>query len=281
VQIGAVRLATLTALALLGFAANSLLCRQALGDSAIDAASFTTIRLASGAVVLMAITRMRSGRWRGSGSFSGAAALFAYAAAFSWAYLRLEAGTGALILFGAVQLTMLGWGIRRGERPGPVEWLGLAVAVAGFVALTRPGGDAPDAIGSGLMVTAGVAWGVYSLLGRGAARPLVTTTDNFVRALPFAAALSLATLATIDVTVRGALLAATSGAIASGIGYSLWYAALPHMPATRAAILQLAVPAIAAAGGVVVLGETLSTRILLSAAAILGGVGLALVGRRR
>jgi len=267
-----------TAAALVGFAANSLLCRAALGAGSIDAASFTAIRIASGAAILFLLAR---GRVRGNGSWTSSASLFGYAAAFSFAYLRLTTATGALILFACVQATMIGWGIARGHRPAPLEWLGLAIAASGLVVLTLPGLAAPDPIGAALMGGAGICWGVYSLRGRGATRPLAATTDNFVRALPMAALLA----ATIpftggDVSTRGVILAVASGAIASGIGYSLWYLALPALAPARAAILQLTVPVLAATGGAVVLGEAVGARLAAAAAAILGGVAIALSAKR-
>ncbi len=264
--------------ALVGFAANSLLCRAALGADAIDAASFTAIRLGAGALVLVALTR----RVPREGSWSSGAALFAYAAAFSFAYLRLTTATGALILFAMVQATMIGWGVARGERPRVVEWLGLAIAGGGLVALTLPGLAAPDPLGAGLMAVAGISWGIYSLRGRGGSNPLQVTAGNFARALPFAGLLLLAiplTGGTLSVT--GVVLAASSGALASGIGYSLWYAALPHMRATRAAIVQLAVPVVAALGGIVLLDEVASLRLVGATLAILGGVAVALLARQR
>ena len=265
--------------ALVGFAANSLLCRAALGARSIDAASFTAIRIASGALVLLVLAGRRAPR---TGSWPSAAALFAYAAAFSFAYLRLTAATGALILFALVQATMIGVGIWRGERPRALEWLGLALAAGGLVALTLPGLAAPDPLGAALMAGAGVAWGIYSLRGRGATNPLAVTADNFARAVPFTALLLVAIpLASGRITTRGALLAATSGALASGIGYSLWYAALPHLRATRAAIVQLSVPVLASLGAVVTLGESISLRLAGATAAILGGVLIAMLARQR
>jgi len=273
------KIAALTIAALIGFAANSLLCRQALGSHHIDAASFTAIRLLSGAFVLaiLAGATRASGEKPVGGSWRSAAALFAYAAAFSYAYLRIDAGVGALILFASVQVTMVGWGLFRGERPSRLEWVGLAVAVAGLIALTRPGMSAPDAVGAGLMALAGASWGIYSLRGRSAGRPLAATAGNFIRCAP--AAIFLAVMASVHVSAQGAVLAILSGAIASGIGYSLWYAALPHLPATRSAIVQLSVPAVAAAGGVALLGESLTVRLVASGLAILGGIAIALLGR--
>jgi drug/metabolite transporter (DMT)-like permease len=272
-----VRTAALTTAALVGFAANSILCRMALQPRLIDAATFTTVRLLSGALVLLALERAAAST-RGSspgGSWPSAAALFAYAAAFSFAYVRIGAAVGALLLFGAVQATMLAWALRSGERLRAAQWLGLAIAVAGLAVLVSPGVARPDPAGATLMAGAGVAWGVYTLRGRGTARPLGATAENFARAVPFTLVLSVASPAPLHVTPAGALLAAASGAVASGIGYSLWYAALTGLTATQAATLQLCVPVLAAAGGVALLGERVDARLVLSAAAILGGVALA------
>jgi len=280
------RLVALTAAALVGFAANSILCRLALGTHQIDAASFTTVRVVAGALALFALVRLaaRRGAMRParSGTWRGAAALFAYAIAFSLAYLRIGAGVGSLVAFGAVQLTMIGWGIWRGERPRAVEWLGIAVAFAGMVALATRGATAVDPLGGALMLCAGIAWGIYSLLGRGSANPLVETAGNFLRAVPMALVVSVvaAMVAGPQATREGLLLAVVSGALTSGVGYSLWYAALPHLPATRAAALQLVTPVLTAFAAVWFLGESLTPRLLGSAAAVLGGLALALVGRQ-
>jgi drug/metabolite transporter (DMT)-like permease len=276
------RTAALTLGALIAFATNSLLCRLALGSAAIDPSSFTAIRLASGAVSLAIIAALcRTGF---AGSWPSALALFLYAAPFSFAYIFLGAGAGALILFGAVQVTMIAAGLRRGERPHRLEWTGLAAALAGLAYLAAPGLSAPSPAGSALMAIAGIAWGAYSLRGRAAsaaaANPIAITAGNFLRAVPFGIALSLALLHDAHVAPRGALLAVLSGAIMSGVGYVVWYAALPALSATRAATLQLAVPALAAFGGIAFLGETLTPRMALAAALILGGVALAIRGRR-
>jgi len=279
------RTAALTAAALVGFAANSLLCRMALGPRLVDAATFTSIRIVSGAVALLIVSRMAAPARRAdvsaAGSWASAAALFVYAAAFSFAYLRIGAGVGALLLFGAVQATMLAWGLRRGERLQWAEWAGLAAAIAGLAALVAPGLSAPDPLGAVLMIAAGIAWGAYSLRGRGASRPLAATTSNFARAAPLACALSIARLGSVHADPQGALLAATSGALTSGVGYSLWYAALADLTATQAAIVQLSVPVLAAAGGVALLGEMLTPRLVACGGIILGGVALAVLGRRR
>jgi drug/metabolite transporter (DMT)-like permease len=266
----------LTAAALACFAGNSLLCRLALAERRIDAAGFTALRLASGALVLWLLT-LRTPRPAGpAGSWGSALALFAYAAPFSFAYLRLGAGVGALVLFGAVQATMLGWGIARGERPGTLVWLGLVLAVGGLAGIALPGATAPDPLALVAMAAAGIAWGVYSLRGRGAGDPLRATAANFARSLPFGLVLAAATYATLAATPAGAALAIASGAVASGLGYTAWYGALRHLSATRAAVLQLLVPVLAAAGGVALLGERVSLRLVLCATAILGGVALAI-----
>ena len=267
----------LTLLALVGFAANSLLCRAALGAGSIDAASFTAIRLAAGALILMLLARGRR-----AGSWASALALFAYAAAFSFAYLRLVTATGALILFATVQATMIGVSVARGERPRVLEWLGIAIAIAGLVVLVLPGLAAPDPLGAALMAVAGASWGIYSLRGRGATDPLAVTADNFLRALPMAALLWLAIPITGGhVAPRGIALAVASGAIASGVGYTLWYAALPALGAVRAAVVQLTVPVLAAAAGALVLHEVVTLRLAVSTGLILGGIALALVTKQR
>ena len=279
------RVALLTGAALVGFAANSVLCRLALRGHEIDAASYTAVRLVSGAVVLalLAWPRSSASRTMPRGSWGSALALFAYAAPFSFAYGRIDAGVGALVLFGCVQTTMLGWAIARGERPRPMVWLGLAVAAGGLVVLARPGGGAPDAPGTAVMAVAGVAWGVYSLRGKGAGDPLAATAGNFVRTVPLAALLVVGVAAARELALhaspRGVVLATASGAVASGLGYTFWYAALRGLTATRAAVLQLLVPLLAAAAGVVLLDEPMTTRLLVAAAAITGGVALAIRGR--
>jgi drug/metabolite transporter (DMT)-like permease len=280
------RTGVLTVLALVGFAANSLLCRAALagGGLRIDAVSFTVVRIASGMLVLGVLLLGRGGRYRG-GSWASALALVAYAVGFSLAYVRIGAGVGALLLFGCVQATMLGTAIVRGERPSALEWAGLVLALGGLVGLTAPGASAPDALGAVLMAGAGVAWGVYSLRGRGSTDPLAATAHNFLLGVPwvlgFAALSALTGTWTPRATGAGVGLAVASGALASGVGYSLWYAALPHLTATRAAIVQLSVPVLAATGGVLLLGEAVTARLLGAGAALLGGVLLALTARQR
>lgn len=264
----------LTVLALLAFAGNSLLCRAALQHTPIDAASFTTIRLVSGAVVLWLLVQVTRREATGRGSWPSALALFAYAAAFSFAYVNLPAGTGALLLFGSVQTGMIGWGLAKGERFATLQWAGLLVALAGLVGLLLPGLSAPPLGAALLMVTAGLAWAVYSLRGKGAGDPLRVTAGNFVRTVPVALAMSLLFINSARVDAAGALYAVASGAITSGIGYAIWYTALPHLKATSAATVQLSVPVIAAVGGILWLDEPLTLRLVLASAAILGGIAL-------
>jgi drug/metabolite transporter (DMT)-like permease len=274
------RLIALTTLAMLAFAGNSLLCRVALRDTAIDAASFTSIRLASGALILALIVRARKGQLAGGGSWKAAACLFAYAAGFSFAYRQLSAATGALLLFGAVQTAMLSWGLAKGERLRPFQLAGLLVAVGGLVYMLLPGLAAPPIEGAAFMIAAGIAWAGYSLLGRGTGDPTAATAGNFLRAVPLAAALSLAVASGTSVDRTGALYAVASGAVTSGLGYVLWYAVLPSLTATSAAVIQLSVPAIAALGGVVLLAEPLSNRLMIASATILGGIALTILHRR-
>jgi len=270
-----------TALAMLAFAANSLLCRIALQGGRIDPASFGAIRLASGAAVLLLCMRLRRGvPVRAGGDWPAAVMLFLYVACFSFAYLRLAGGSGALILFGAVQLTMFAAGLRGGERFAAGGWLGLALAVAGLVVLMLPGVGAPSLDAAALMALAGVAWGGYSLRGRGVPDPLAATGGNFVRATPLGIALCvlswLAWSARFHADAVGVALALASGAITSGLGYVVWYAVLRRLAALRAASVQLSVPLIAALGGVLLLDEAFTARLALAAAAILGGIALVL-----
>lgn len=272
------RTAFLTTLAMLAFAGNSLLCRLALRDTGIDAASFTAIRLASGALILAALLMLRGKRPTAGGSWPMAAMLFAYAVCFSFAYRDLTAATGALLLFGAVQFTMMGYGLATGERVAGLRLVGLLLALGGLVWLLLPGLAAPPWLEAALMLAAGVAWGVYSLLGKGAGDPTAATGGNFLRSLPFAAVLMLAatTSGTVDrpMDQMGAFYAILSGAVTSGLGYVLWYAALPMLRATSAATVQLSVPAIAALGGVVLLAEPITARLLVASVAVLGGIAL-------
>ncbi len=275
------RLVLLVALAMVAFAANSLLCRVALRDTAIDAASFTTIRLGSGALVLWVIARMKDATMTGAGSWGSAAALFGYAAAFSFAYIELPAGIGALLLFCAVQITMIGWGLWSGERIAATQGVGLALAIGGLVGLLWPGLSAPPAGSAALMIVAGIAWGIYSLRGKRGGDPTVATAGNFLRAVPLAVALSLLTFAGARVDPAGVLYAIASGALASGLGYAIWYTALPGLTATKAATIQLSVPVIAAIAAVMLLGESITPRLVASSAAILGGIALVVLAKRR
>lgn len=274
------RLTVFTALALLAFSGNSLLCRAALQHTPIDAASFTTIRLISGALVLWLLVQLTRREATGRGSWPSAFALFAYAAAFSFAYVSLPAGTGALLLFGSVQTGMIGWGLVKGERFSTMQWAGLLLALAGLVGLLLPGLSAPPLGAALLMVTAGLAWSVYSLRGRGAGDPTRVTAGNFVRTVPVALFMSLLFMNSAQVDTAGALYAIASGAITSGLGYAIWYTALPHLKATSAATLQLSVPVIAAMGGIAWLDEPLTLRLLLASAAILGGIALVIRQQR-
>ena len=270
-----------TALAMLAFAGNSLLCRVALKHTSLDAASFTSIRLVSGALVLCLLVRMRRPGTPVGGNWLSAGALFAYAAGFSFAYLRLSAATGALLLFGAVQATMIGHGVWAGERLRSLQWAGLLVTLGGLVGLLLPGLSAPPLPSALLMLGAGVAWGVYSLRGKGAGDPLAVTAGNFLRAAPMALALSLLLYPSISPDPAGLLYAVASGALTSGIGYAIWYSALPKLPSTAAATVQLSVPVLAALGGIVFLGETASLRLLLASVAVLGGIALVIWQKQR
>jgi drug/metabolite transporter (DMT)-like permease len=274
-----------TSFAMVAFAANSILCRLALGEAAIDPAGFTALRLVSGALVLWLLTIFgtikRDTRTGSSGSWVSAAMLFLYAVAFSFAYVRLQAGTGALILFGAVQATMIITAIFRGERPGLLEYLGLATALAGLAYLVLPGLQAPSLRGATLMAAAGMAWGVYTLRGRGSVSPAAVTADNFMRSVPFVLFVSLLFMKDVTISTQGALLAVISGGLTSALGYVVWYAALPTLSTTRAALVQLIVPVLAAGAGVMVLSEPLSLRLVLSAVMILGGIALAITGRQK
>lgn len=279
------RLVGLTWVAITAFAANSVLARLALGSGATDAGLYTGVRLISGALVLIGLVALRRQGLRavlGAGSWAGAGSLCAYALAFSLAYVALGAGAGALILFSSVQFTMLGWSMVKGETPGPLEWLGIGLALLAFGFLVWPGLTSPEPLAAGLMMVAGISWAVYSLVGRGSSSPLLDTAANFLRSAPLALLLiGLGLLQPLG-DWRGLVWAILSGAVASGLGYAVWYAALPGLQRKQAAIVQLSVPALAALGGVLVLQETLTTRLLICSAAILGGVLLAIVaGERR
>jgi len=277
------RTVVLTSLAMLAFAGNSVLCRVALAQTGIDPASFTSIRLASGAVVLWLVVRLTRRTQSGGGSWGSALALFGYAACFSFAYVSLTAATGALLLFGAVQATMIGHGLRTGERFTRWQVAGLVLALGGLVGLLLPGLAAPPLGGALLMMAAGVAWGVYSLRGKGAGDPTRVTAGNFLRAVPLALGLSLLMRALGDTRVdtAGVWLAVLSGAGASAIGYAIWYTALPALKATSAATVQLSVPVLATLGGILWLGEAVSLRLVLASVAILGGIALVILEKKK
>ena len=269
---------------MIAFAANSVLCRKALAQCAIDPATFTLVRLTSGAAMLSLLVRIKGGGTGIGGSWRGALTLLAYAICFSFAYLSLASGTGALLLFGAVQVTMIVRGLILGERLSRVQWVGLVLAFLGLVILTAPGVTAPEPLGAVLMVAAGVAWGAYSLLGRSTTSgPLVSNAGNFLRATPMAiviaAVLALRHYTSVD--GPGLAYAVASGAIASGLGYALWYATLPHLTAAVAASIQLSVPVITAVGGALVLGEAITLRLTLASLAVLGGIALVVQARLR
>ncbi len=272
-----IRVSMLTLLTMIAFAGNSILCRIALKNTAIDAASFTSIRLISGAVVLWLIVSLTRRNSSSQGNWASAFALFAYAAGFSFAYISLAAATGALILFGAVQVTMIGHGIWAGEQLHKQQFLGLILAFAGLVGLLLPGLSSPPLFGSLLMLIAGIAWGIYSLRGKGAGDPTCVTAGNFMRATLFAVVLSLALISRNNLNLAGVWYAIASGAIASGMGYAIWYSVLPQLKATNAATVQLSVPVIAALGGIAILGEPVTLRFLLASVAILGGIALVIL----
>jgi len=272
----------LTGLALMAFAANSVLCRLALGDETIDAASFTIVRLLSGAIVLFLIIRFtqKDKEQVTTGSWTASLMLFLYAIAFSYAYISLDTGTGALILFGSVQITMILLSLFSGTRLHHTEWTGVIIAFAGFVYLILPGVTTPSTVGFLLMAAAGVAWGIYTLKGRGTQNPLMDTAYNFYRTIPLVILLTIITINHANYSFDGVLLALLSGGITSGIGYTIWYVALGGLSATQAAVLQLLVPVIAAFGGIVFVSEIITMRLMISAALVLGGILLVVLGKR-
>ncbi|MCH8058488.1 MAG: DMT family transporter [Proteobacteria bacterium] len=268
-------------MALIAFAANSVLCRLALGEETIDAASFTVIRLLSGALVLLAILAFSNDKEASAsrGSWSASLMLFVYAVAFSFAYISLDTGTGALILFGSVQITMILLSLVSGNRLHLSEWVGVIIAFTGFVYLVLPEVTSPSVMGFLLMIAAGIAWGMYTLKGRGSAHPLKDTAYNFLRTIPLVIILLVITIQDAHYSAAGVLLAVLSGGIASGIGYTIWYIALGGLSTTQAAVVQLSVPAIAAFGGVLFVSEAITARLTLSASMILGGILLVVLGR--
>ena len=274
----------LTLVTLIAFAANSLLCRMALAPDLIDPVGFTTVRLASGAAVLVPLASLVAEPIgpREAGSWRSSLALVVYAMGFSLAYVTLETGIGALILFGSVQVTMIGAGVLAGERPRAGQWAGLVVAMGGLVYLVSPGATSPDPLGVVLMIASGVGWGIYSVRGRGSMAPVAATAGNFVRAVPFALLGAAVAWASLHAERHGILLALLSGAVTSGLGYVLWYLALRGLTSTTAAIVQLSVPVLAAVGGILVLAEEATVRLGVASALILGGVGAAIwLGRPR
>lgn len=277
------RTLALTVAALVSFALNSLLCRAALGPGLIDATTFTLVRLVAGAVVLLVLARTSVRRDTSSTPVSPAAvalsaiALFLYALPFSLAYRSLSAGTGAFVVFCCVQITMIGSDLITGGRLRRREIAGLSVALLGLVVLTRPGREAPDPLSVGLMAVSGFAWGVYSLRGRSAGPPIAATTRNFAAAVPLALIASVAAIGSFHVTPAGLFLAALSGGVTSGLGYVAWYAALPGLSPSHAAIVQLSAPPLASILGIVLLGEAMTGRLLLGAPLILLGIALAVV----
>jgi drug/metabolite transporter (DMT)-like permease len=281
--IGCLHTGVTAAVALIAFAANSVLCRLALHSAAMDPASFTTVRLVSGAVALILVSTIIRNRHvvRQSGDWISAALLFSYAAAFSFAYVSLSTGVGALILFGSVQTSMLMGGVINGERPHLMVWCGIGVAMLGLVYLVLPGLQAPPPGGAALMAIAGISWAIYSLRGRAIKSPVAATTANFFRSLPFCLVLSLALIPYLDTSSKGVALAMSSGALTSGLGYVIWYTVLRNITTTRAASLQLLVPAIAALGGVMFLSEQITLRLVLSSIMMIGGVGATIVFKAR
>ncbi|WP_020675137.1 DMT family transporter [Geopsychrobacter electrodiphilus] len=268
------RLIALTALAMIAFAGNSLLCRTALKHTSIDAASFTTSRLISGAIILWLVTRVKHSAQSGRGNWMSSCALFAYAAGFSFAYMSLPTATGALLLFGAVQATMIGYGLFMGERLIKLQIAGLVLAIVGIVGLLLPGITAPPLAASGLMLGAGMAWGIYSIRGKGTGDPTRVTAGNFLRTVPLAVAWSGLTFHASSLDSAGVWYAILSGALASGLGYAIWYTVVPEMKATSASTVQLSVPVIAALGGSALLSEPITLRLALTSIAILGGITL-------
>ena len=275
------RAALLTMLAMLAFAGNSILCRLALKETSIDPASFTGLRLLSGALALWLIVRLRRPDSAGSGNWISAFALFAYAAAFSVAYVKLTAATGALLLFGAVQISMIGYGISRGERLRLLQWLGLGLATIGLLVLLLPGLSAPPLDAALMMLLSGVAWGVYSVRGRGAGDATRVTAGNFMRALPFAALFVALSWQSTPLDTLGAVYAMVSGALASGAGYALWYAVLPLLATSNAATVQLSVPVITALGGVMLLSERLTFSLTLASITLLCGIAMVILNNQR
>jgi len=271
-----------TSLALIAFAANSILCRLALGTAAIDPAGFTTVRLVSGAItigLLHAVSRRPGAREKHAGNWISALMLVLYATGFSFAYVLLSAGTGALILFGFVQATMFCWGILKGERPHLLQFGGILIALVGLVLLLLPGITSPSLIGAGFMAVAGIAWGVYSIRGQGASNPVAVTADNFLRSVLLLLPLCPVFFSSLDISFYGLMIATFSGGLASGVGYVVWYQALKGLSTTRAAAVQLLVPVLAALGGIGFLNEAANLNLLVAGAMIISGAGCYIFSR--
>lgn len=268
------KVVSLTLLAVLAFAGNSVLCRMALADNVIDAASFTVIRLFSGSIFLLLLVMAKTKHMPAirNGSWFSAVCLYLYALAFSYAYISLDTGTGALILFGSVQVTMIAVAFIKGNTLSLVEWCGVIMAFLGLSVLLMPGASAPSVTGFLLMLLSGMAWGFYTLAGRGSEKPLIDTSNNFLRTLPFVAATLLLTFNGAQISHHGVILAIASGVVTSGLGYAIWYSVLPALKLTQAAIIQLAVPVVAAFGGVLFANELISNQLMLSSILVLGGV---------
>lgn len=276
-----VKIVTLTGLALTAFAANSVLCRLALGNHVIDASGFTIIRLLSGSAVLLTIISVTRNTTETSskGSWAASFMLFLYAVTFSYAYISLDTATGALILFGSVQITMILLSLLSGTRLHKTEWIGVVIAFAGFIFLILPGITTPSLLGFILMTIAGISWGIYTLKGRNSKNPLMDTAYNFIRTTPLVVLLSILSFNNIYLSSEGILLAMLSGGVTSGIGYTIWYIALGGLSSTQAAVLQLSVPVIAALGGVIFVSEAITIRLTISAAMVLGGVLMVVLGK--
>jgi drug/metabolite transporter (DMT)-like permease len=278
-----------TIAALVAFAANSVLGRMALKDNAIDASSFTSIRLLSGALMLFVLFTLFGGKTKKtnekqekrSGNWEAPFMLFIYAITFSFAYISLDTGTGALVLFGAVQLTMIVSSIMSGHKLHSAEWLGVSISFAGLAYLIYPTITTPSLFGFILMGISGVAWGIYTLIGRGSVNPLRDSSVNFTYTIPFVLLLVLLTFANINISTQGLILAILSGAFASALGYTLWYIALAGLSATEAAVVQLSVPVIASIGGVILLSESITTRLIIACALVLGGILIVIMSKKK
>jgi len=272
-----------TLLALIAFAGNSIICRIALKETAIEPAFFTSIRLISGAIVLMLIVLLtaKPDETKSKGSWFSAAMLFIYAAAFSYAYVSLETGTGALILFGVVQITMIAYSLFSGNKMNHTEWLGVAVALCGFLYLMLPGAKAPSVLGFALMTISGIAWGVYSIRGKTTKNPLQDTAYNFLRTIPFLLLLLYFLLQESNYSKTGVFLALFSGVVTSGLGYIIWYTALKGLTTIQASVVQLFVPVLAGLGGLILMNEAISFRLFVAALLILGGILLLIVKKNK